>query len=387
MEGKMKIRATSPIIFCCLAALFLPADLKSEKSLADIYKSGNVRIVQEMKIDESSMPKDTYFEGYLRVACDDKGFVYICDYKANNIKKFDSSGKFVKTIGRQGQGPGEFAMPYEIAISADRLFVWELGNRRLSVLTLDGEFIKAENIQFSEGQPHKIRPLPNGDVILEREKIYFDDQEKPQDCSIEVYSPSLEQKKIIYAQPVWRNKYRIIESMGTNIIQPFSPLVYWDVSPDGRIVIGYSKNYEIAILGAERGKISSFSHAFDPVKVTDKDKEAFFAGMTFSSGGAVKQGAPDFIIKYTEFPKTKPPFFNLIVDSEGNILVFPHRQNRDEENNNFDAFDPEGKFIANVQIVEGGPFPYGAAIKERTFWAGRADEEGLMKVFKYRISE
>jgi hypothetical protein len=72
------------------------------------------------------------------------------------------------------------------------------------------------------------------------------------------------------------------------------------------------------------------------VKVTDKDKETFFAGMTFSSGGAVKQGAPDFIIKETEFPKTKPPFFDLFVDSEGNILVFPHRLNRDEEHN-FDA--------------------------------------------------
>jgi hypothetical protein len=114
MEGKMKSQMTCPIIFYSLAALFLPADLKSEKSLAEIYKSGTVRIVQDMRIDESSMPKDTYFEGYLRVACDDKGCVYVCDYKANNIKKFDSSGKFVKTIGRQGQGPGEFAMPYEI---------------------------------------------------------------------------------------------------------------------------------------------------------------------------------------------------------------------------------------------------------------------------------
>lgn len=383
----MKIRKTSPIILCCLVAFFLPADLRSEKSLAEIYKSGKVRIIQEMKIDESSMPKDTYFEGYLRVASDDKGYVYVCDYKANNIKKFDSLGKFVKTIGRQGQGPGEFGMPYVVAVTADRLFVWELENRRLSALTLDGEFIKAVNIQFTEGMPMKMGPLPNGDVILEREKIYFDNQDKPQDCSIEIYSPELVRKTVLYTQPVWRNKYRRIESMTTNIIQPFSPLVYWDVSADGKIVIGYAKDYEIGIFGAERGKISSFSHSFDPVKVTDKDKEAFFAGMTFSSGSTVKQGAPDFIVKNTEFPKTKPPFFNILVDSEGNILVFPHRQNRDEENNNFDAFDPEGKFIANVQIVEGGPFPYRAAIIRRTFWAAKTDEEGLMKVFKYRISE
>lgn len=383
----MKSQLRYLIVFICSAAIFTSAEPQSKKSLAEIYSSGTVRIIQEMKIDESSMPKDTYFEGFVRVVCDDKGFVYVCDYKANNIKKFDSSGKYVKIIGRQGQGPGEFGGPYEFAAGADRLFVWELGNRRLSVLNLDGEFTKALNIQFSEGQPLKMRPLPNGDIILEREKIYFAEQDKPQDCSIEIYSPELERKKILYTQPVWRNKFRMIESMGTNIIQPFSPLVYWDVSPGGKIVIGYSKSYEIGIFSSERGKISSFTHSFDPIKITDEDKEAFFAGMTFSSGGAVKQGAPDFIVKDTEFPKTKPPFFNIIVDSEGNILVFPHRKNRDEEEKNFDAFNPEGKFIANVQIVEGGPFPYGAAIRRGSFWAGKADEEGLMKVFKYRISE
>lgn len=383
----MKIRKPFPLVFCSLMAFFLPEGLKEEKPLAEIYRGGRVRIVQEMAIDESSMPKDTYFEGFVRVASDDEGNVYACDFRANDIKKFDSSGKFVKTIGRQGPGPGEFAMPYGIAATADRLFVWELGNRRLSVLTRDGKFIKAESIQFSEGSPQKMRTLPNGDLIVERETIYFADQNKPQDCSIGVYSPELERKKIVYTQPVWRNKYRIIESMGTNIIQPFSPLVYWDVSPDGKIVIGYSKNYEIGIFGAGGEKISSFNHPFEPIKVTAEDKEAFFAGMTYSSGGTVKQGAPDFIVKETEFPRTKPPFFNLVVDSEGNILVFPHRQNRDEENNDFDAFEPDGKFIANVQVIEGGPFPFEAIIRKGTFWAGKADKEGLMKLFKYRICE
>jgi len=72
----MKSQLHYLIVFICSAAVFTSAEPQSKNSLAEIYKSGTVRIVQEMRIDESSMPKDTYFEGYLRVACDDKGYVY-----------------------------------------------------------------------------------------------------------------------------------------------------------------------------------------------------------------------------------------------------------------------------------------------------------------------
>lgn len=97
----MKSRLHSLIVFICVAAISLSAGPKSGKSLAEIYKSGAVRFIQEMKIDEASMLKDTYFEGFVQVECDKEGCVYVCDFRANNIKKFDASGKYIKTIGRQ----------------------------------------------------------------------------------------------------------------------------------------------------------------------------------------------------------------------------------------------------------------------------------------------
>lgn len=199
--------------------------------------------------------------------------------------------------------------------------------------------------------PQKIRDLPNWDIVIAMEKIYFREPDKPQDCLIEIYSPNLEKKRTVYTQQVWHNKFMRIENMGTNIIQPFSPLVYWDVSPEGKVVIGYPKNYEIEIYDSEKGEISSFTHSYEPIKVTDKDKEMFFAGMTYSTGGVVKQGVPDYIVKNTEFPKYKPAFKHILVDSEGNILVWAYRKNRKEESRFFDAFDPEGNFIGNVQII------------------------------------
>lgn len=174
--------------------------------------------------------------------------------------------------------------------------------------------------------------------------------------------------------------------MFTNIIQPFSPLVCWDVIPGGKIAIGFPKEYEIELYDSSEGKISAFSHKYKPIKVTDKDKEDFFAGVTLSAGGSVKRGAPDHIIKYTEFPRFKPAFREILVDSDGNILVWTYRKNIDEAFRYFDLFDPQGKFIGNIHIVGDIPFPRRATIVNGTFWQRKADEEGLVHVIKYRIS-
>jgi len=357
------------------------------ESLKEIYKTGKVRFIPEFIIDDASMPEDTFFESVSNIKCDKNGYVYVCDYKAHNIKIFDSDGTFFKLIGREGQGPGEFNRPYDITVTDKRLIIWNMGNRRLDALTKDGEFIKSVPISIYDGWPQMMKALPNGDIAIASEKLHLGQSDKPQDYSIDIYSPDLEKKKRIYTQQIWRNKYVRKEDRATNIPMPFSPRVYWDVSPTGKIVIGYSKNYEIEIYGIDGEKISSFRHAYTPEKITNEDKKKVFASIGIFSVGEIKMGADDFIVKNTEFPKIKPAFKQMKVDSEGNILVRGYRKNRDEEARFFDAFDSQGNFLGNVQIIGEIGFPHYSVIRNRTFWLQKSDEEGLIKIIKYRISE
>lgn len=373
-------------ILFLIGAIFVYPLQKKEKTLTEIYKGGIVRFVPELTIDDSSMPEEAFFEAFVDIACDKKGNIYISDYKACNIKKFDSSGNFIKVIGRKGQGPGEFNMPFWLTATDNRLFVWDMMNMRLCALSLEGEFIRSITFQISEGRPQKLRSLPDGNVVVEMEKIYFGEADKPQDCTIEIYSPDLEHKKTVYSQQVWRNKYMRVESMFTNIPQPFSPRVYWDVTPDGKIVIGYSKDYEIEIYDIIKGKLFSFRHDYEPVKVTDEDKELFFSGITFSRDGVMQRGAPDFIRKNTEFPKIKPSFDGILVDSERNIIAHSYRKNKAEQPKFFDAFDSKGNFLGAVKIEGEGTFPSAIRIRENYYWQQETDKEGLIKVVKYRIS-
>lgn len=379
------------ILWLILCIVVIPSwaspQQSNPKTLAGIYAGGSVRFIPDLSIDETTMPKDVFFESVVDIKCDPRGNVYVCDYKAHNVKKFDSSGKFLKAIGREGQGPGEFSWPFALAVTADRLFVYDMRNSRVCALSPDGEFIKSIPVLVGEGRPRKMNSLPNGNLVIGMVKTYFREWNKPQDYSIELYSPELEHKKTIYTQEVMENKYMRTDLGLTNIPQPFSPFVHWDVLMDGRIVIGYAKSYEVAIFDAEKGKIGSFSHAYEPVKVTKKDEDQFFAGMSFTSGeGAIKRGAPDYIVKNTEFPKQKPPFFSLLADPEGNILVYTHRKSKEEEGKYFDAFTPEGKYLGGVQVVGKDTLFQLVAVGSETFWGRSVNEDGVPRVVKYRIS-
>lgn len=59
------------------------------------------------------------------------------------IVKFSSDGKFIKTWGKKGSGPGEFDTPHALAFDAKgRLFVADRNNNRIQIFDQDGNYIE-----------------------------------------------------------------------------------------------------------------------------------------------------------------------------------------------------------------------------------------------------
>jgi len=80
---------------------------------------------------------------------------------SGRIIKFSKDGKFIKSWGRLGSGPGEFKNPHSLAFdSAGRLFVADRGNNRIQIFDQEGTYL-TEWRQFSRPSGIYIR----GDVI------------------------------------------------------------------------------------------------------------------------------------------------------------------------------------------------------------------------------
>ncbi|HLO64520.1 MAG TPA: 6-bladed beta-propeller [Azonexus sp.] len=66
------------------------------------------------------------------------GLLYVSDTQAHQIKVFDMTGRLVRTIGKRGEGPGEFNFPTFLSLSRDRLVVSDTMNARVQLIPLDG---------------------------------------------------------------------------------------------------------------------------------------------------------------------------------------------------------------------------------------------------------
>lgn len=84
---------------------------------------GNATLVPEVAVGELDGPEEYLFGSVGAIAVDDDHNFYILDEQAYNVRVFDSAGTYVTTLGREGEGPGEFKVPVGIAISDGRVLV------------------------------------------------------------------------------------------------------------------------------------------------------------------------------------------------------------------------------------------------------------------------
>jgi DNA-binding beta-propeller fold protein YncE len=91
------------------------------------------------------------------VLTDSNGDIYVAESHTNvedpnlvgRISVFDRNGKFLRTIGKTGTGPGEFRTPHALVFdSQGRLIVADRHNHRIQILTKEGKYI-AEYKEFS----------------------------------------------------------------------------------------------------------------------------------------------------------------------------------------------------------------------------------------------
>ncbi|NIM57694.1 MAG: 6-bladed beta-propeller [Candidatus Aminicenantes bacterium] len=313
---------------------------------------------EEFRIGEGESEEEMFSE-ITSVAVDNDGNIYILDRKEKKVKVFDSTGKFVRKFGKQGQGPGEMNIPIFVQISPNNeLVVEDVVNRKLMFFSFEGEFLKSISTAKAAGLVAIVidsKANLIGQAVVPAEKKLIREVKK--------YDKDL-------------NPLFTIDTLDfTNLIEgkinPYRLNSFYVLGKEDNIIYGYPEGYEIEIYNPEGKLIKRILKEYDPVKITKKDQDEFME--RFPAEAAV-------IKDRIEFPKSFPAYQSFSHDNQGRLFVRTFEKGKKEREYYFDVFDEEGVYIAKMPLdVEPRIW------KGEKLYAVKENEDGFQILICFRI--
>ena len=242
---------------------------------------GDATLVPEVSIGELDGPEEYLFGSVHSIAVDDDHNVYVLDEQARHVRVYDSDGTYVKTLGRDGEGPGEFNVPIGLAISNGRLLVRDPANGRVQLFVLEtGE---NEEWKYLPSRVFVNTPLyqdDQGRIYVDITEIYVDISEEVQrfivmdsdGSQIDTISPpdapaDFDDGKYVMRARGESGDRRIF----TRETVPFSPDWYWTVHPTGHFLSALSTAYRIHL--EQDSGVLRIERNHTPVAVPDDERD------------------------------------------------------------------------------------------------------------------
>lgn len=308
-----------------------------------------------------------------RFIVDGQGNVYVEDDSDMAIKVFDPQGKYLRAIGRKGNGPGEFEnIGYLFILPDGRLMVTDYGNRRTSFLDTDGKYLSSFQWRRSMGQVH----LASDTSITLSEYVYSEEKS-------ELWIKTVDQsgEEVInfgqFTQAESKTLRQGSMMMGTTV--PWSPSsVFAGDQKRQWLYHCLNDKYVIEVFDSQGKLFRKIDRPYEPAPVTSADIEEFMSRF---------KDRPDTpfakMAKEMELPKVKTVTDRMVVDDEGNLWVRTNEEKKegDKTLTAVDILDPEGFYTARVWL-DIFPVLFAAGKMYRAF---EDEETGLRQLKRYRI--
>jgi hypothetical protein len=312
------------------------------------FKEPSTVAMEELwRLGGDSEDEAEFFGVISDIDIDADGFVYLLDSQIAEVKIYTKDGEFVRSIGRQGEGPGEFRLP-------NALFFTDDGNVAV-VQTVPGKIV----VLSKEGAPLGDRPLPQpedggfqmlqggsaagGNTVLFMNRDKYGQEEGWARSSFLVSVDAKGKELARYASKTHGIDFAapVMEDA------PFDTFERrWTVAPDGKVYACPSyENYEVDVWNPDGSLDRVITREYKHRARSAKEKEFMNKMMGFWA-----QRIPNCQVKIKVQCKD---IENVYVRDDGSMWVLTSNGARDLPEGTlgvFDLFDKEGKFVRNVTL-------------------------------------
>jgi 6-bladed beta-propeller len=331
------------------------------------------------------------------LAFDAQDNLYVLDSGNYRVLVFDRTGKFVRQIGKQGEGPGEITFALGMVLDAHGdVVVYDMGRGGFTLYGTDGGYkttiTGAQDSRVLGGSG--LQAVPGGGIALRTTSVLrrtagagpgegFSPPTGPQKAPIIVH-PLTQDGTVRTLYEIEMPPPKVVESgSSTNrrvmvsLAPPtFSPPVGWGVLPSGGIAINNAADYAVQVLDASGRVQRVFSTGVKPRAVSNRDREqareqrretmrnpsggggAFVRsinGQTSFSFGGGGGGAPpseaqiEESVREMEFAETVPLVRGLFTDVAGRIWVTRTSTENPTQDGFIDLLDHAGRYIGSLR--------------------------------------
>jgi hypothetical protein len=286
------------------------------------------------------------------LAVDEAGRIYVVDAKPAAIKVFSPDGNLIRTLGREGEGPGEFRVGF-IAVRGGYLVLQDPQVARTTVWDTAGSFIRSWHSSCCYWM----------DIQIDRQNLIYvpsmsapKEGARPRGTAYVRWTLEGVAKDTVYVPRETEEKYwtvslkrggKVVTSMSTSI--PLQPGLTHTLHPEGGLVYAWTGSYSIVRSVTGDDSVRVFERAWTPDPVTDDRRngelETRIAGSKESYGEENLRTA----FKLADIPSTLPAFMNLHVDGAGRVWARRYPV-ADSSRTSFDVFDSTGAYLGPVSL-------------------------------------
>jgi hypothetical protein len=296
---------------------------------------------------------------------DSEGNIYLLSHRGENhfFYKFDQEGKFVKSFGPKGQGPGEMEFPLlPRMLPQDHLAVTDVLKKHMFFDT-EGKVISETRI---DPKFVIVDPLENGNSVVFWKAGAEDATDKHFNEKVGLFnSHDLEIQELDVLR-VGKQVYFL------------DPVFAWHINRDKIFHINEQRGYEILVYGDGGYLVRKIRKRYDPAKLTSGMKEVLLQGVPDNSKLRDPSIIPDYL----------PPIHTLFSDEEGRLYAVTFERGEQQGEYWCDIFSSEGVFFARISLpvqFSRAPFPIYVLVKNQNLYCVGEKENGYQQIKVFRM--